>query len=379
MAGNGPSLIEAIEGKLSRLSTQALDISFNELLDMASAGELNISPDYQRLFRWSEGQRSRFIESLILQMPVPPIFVIEEEEGHYLLIDGLQRISSYLHFRSELCAPHLDPPVAKGEALHLVDCDIVQELNGRTFHDLPPSLQIRLKRAFIRVEVVRKGTDPHFKYHMFKRLNTGGEGLSPQQVRNCSIRLLSSAFPDFLITMSKVDSFTVCTEALTQNRMLEAMDQELVLRFFALKNDRERFKHGVDDFLTEYMEAVSDPELSVSFDYGREEAIFRKTFELLKKALGDKAFAFRNKSGTDLAAGFSTYHFEAITMGLQAVIDRLNSDEPEHIQRLEDELKKIKLDDDFTRITSGGGKNSPGLLKVRIEFVESWLSDAFSR
>lgn len=122
MLGSGPSLIEAIESKLSRVSTQALDISFNELLDMPTNGELNISPDYQRLFRWSEGQRSRFMESLILQMPVPPIFVIEEEEGRYLLIDGLQRISSYLHFRSALSAPHLDPPVEKGEALSLVDC-----------------------------------------------------------------------------------------------------------------------------------------------------------------------------------------------------------------------------------------------------------------
>lgn len=160
---------------------------------------------------------------------------------------------------------------------------------------------------------------------MFKRLNTGGEGLSDQQVRNCAIRLLSSRFPDFLIAMSKVDSFAACTEALTRNRVLEAMDQELVLRFFALKNRRERFKHGVDDFLTEYMEQVSDPNAPLDFAYENEEAVFRKTFELLKRALGDKAFAFRNKAGNALAAGFSTYHFEAITIGMQPVIDKLNS------------------------------------------------------
>lgn len=294
-----------------------------------------------------------------------------------LSFDGLQRIFSYLHFRACLDAKHLDPPVAKGEALRLVDCDIINELNGLSFAQLPASLQIRLKRAFIRVEVVKKGTDSHFKYHMFKRLNTGGEGLSDQQVRNCAIRLLSSRFPDFLISMSKVESFATCTEALTQNRVLEAMDQELVLRFFALRNNAAGFKHGIDDFLTEYMEGVADPEKPVQFDYLKEEAAFKKTFELLKRSLAEKAFAFRNRSGTQLASGFSVYHFEAITIGLQSVMDKLNPDDEQAVEKLKETLTAIKLDSDFAKMTTGGGKNSSGLLKTRIEFVERRLRDAF--
>lgn len=254
MTAEASPLIESIAATLRKASTTSLDLSFNELLDMSESGELNITPDYQRLFRWSEGQRSRFIESLLLEMPVPPIFVIEEGDGTYQLIDGLQRISSYLHMRGKLAAPHLDPPVAPGEFLTLSDCDIVPALNGTTFNDFPTALQIRLKRAFIRVEVVRKETDPRFKYHMFKRLNTGGELLSAQQLRNCTIRLLDSVFPDFLIRMSEVDDFKECTSGMTPARRLSAFDQELVLRFFALKNRRARFKHEVTDFLTEYME-----------------------------------------------------------------------------------------------------------------------------
>ena len=268
MANNpGGKLIEAISNALPRASTHALDISFNELLDMYKNKELNITPDFQRLFRWSPGQRSRFIESLILEMPVPPIFMIEEDEGRYILIDGLQRMSSYFHFRGELEAQHLDPPVKLGEKLELVDCDIVKELNGLTFDNLDVGLQIRLKRAFIRVEIVRKGSDPHFKYHMFKRLNTGGELLSEQQVRNSTIRMLSSQFPDFIIAMSKIEPFLDCTEYLTQERLITGFDQELVLRFFALKNRRDRFKHEVSDFLTEYMENIADQKISESFDY----------------------------------------------------------------------------------------------------------------
>jgi hypothetical protein len=269
-------LISDIATVVKSASTQSLDISFNELLDMHETGELNITPDYQRLFRWTEGQRSRFIESLVLEMPVPPIFVIEEgEEGTYQLIDGLQRISSYLHLRGKLSAEHLDPPIAAGDMLTLSDCDIITKLNGLTFDDLPSALQVRLKRAFIRVEVVRKGADPRFKYHMFKRLNTGGDNLSEQQIRNCTIRMLDSRFPDFIIDMSKNGDFAICTSGLTQDRSLSAFDQELVLRFFALKNRREKFKHEVADFLTEYMEDVVDAEKLEKFNYGFEESIFK--------------------------------------------------------------------------------------------------------
>ena len=377
MSGSSARLIEEVAGTLKRASTQALDLSFNELLDMAEAGELNITPDYQRLFRWTEGQRSRLIESLILEMPVPPIFVIEEEEGRYQLIDGLQRISSYLHLRGALDAPHLDRPVQKGDKLKLVDCDIVHALNDLTFDDLPTSMQIRLKRAFIRVEVVRRGADPHFKYHMFKRLNTGGEGLSEQQIRNCTIRMLSTEFPDFIINMSGVDDFQVCTSALTEARLLSGIDQELVLRFFALKNRLDKFKHEVSDFLTEYMEDVADPSRAHSFDFAGEEANFRKTFAVLKASLGDKSFAFRNKSGTDLASGFSVYHFEAITVALQSVIDKLDPTDHAVMAAIADCLKSIKLDSEFVRQTTGGGKNSPGPLNDRINFVRQRLIHAF--
>src|SRR6266704_2901469 len=129
-------LIKAVDLQLKNVHTQSLDISFNELTDMVEHGELDIRPDYQRLFQWTEGARSRFIESLLLEMPVPPIYVVEEEDNKYLLIDGLQRISSYLHLRGKLNAPQLDPPVVEGQKLRLTDCDIVRELNDKTFDDL---------------------------------------------------------------------------------------------------------------------------------------------------------------------------------------------------------------------------------------------------
>jgi hypothetical protein len=370
-------LIEAIETKLSSVHTQSLDLSFNELTDMHRTGELDIRPDYQRLFQWTEGAQSRFIESLLLEMPVPPIYVVEEDAGRYLLIDGLQRISSYLHLRGELNASHLEPAVALGDKLTLSDCDIVPELNGRTFDELPTALQIRLKRAFVRVEVVRKGSDARFKYHMFKRLNTGGQVLTPQQLRNCTIRLLDPTFNDFIITLSQDEAFRVCTQTITTERKLGAFDQELVLRFFALKNWRVSFKHDVSDFLTEYMERVSDPEPArrLSFDYSEEEKIFRKTFGVLASALGPDSFAYANPARTVLVRGFSVYHFEAFSVGIQGVLPVLNRDDKDAMQALGIKLRSIKMEEQFIGITTGGGKNSPGPLKERIEAVEKKLGD----
>ena len=168
------NLIQNVDNQIIQIRTKSLDVSFNELYDMYLDGELAISPDYQRLFRWDEEKQSRFIESLILEMPVPPIFVIETEDGVYELIDGLQRISSYLHFRGEKLGDE------RREPLRLDGCDIVKDLNGMTFESIPKALQIKIKikRSFVRMEVIKKESEKSLKYHMFKRLNTGGELLS---------------------------------------------------------------------------------------------------------------------------------------------------------------------------------------------------------
>jgi len=92
------ALITAADEQVAKVRTQGKDYSFNELLSMHEEEELLINPEFQRLFRWTEEKESRFIESLILELPLPPIFVIEDDGGKYELIDGLQRISSYFHY-----------------------------------------------------------------------------------------------------------------------------------------------------------------------------------------------------------------------------------------------------------------------------------------
>lgn len=366
-------LILALESKVEKVHTQSLDLSFNELLDMHADGELDINPDYQRLFRWSQGAQSRFIESLLLEMPVPPIYVVEDDNGKYQLIDGLQRFSSYLHLRGKLDAPHLIEPISKGDNLVLQECDIVDDLNGLTYDALPTALKIRLKRAFVRVEVVRKGSDNKFRYHMFKRLNTGGEALTSQQLRNCTIRMLDSTFIDFIIKLSKKKDFEICTKRISEQQKLGAFDQELVLRYFALKNYKHKFVHDVSDFLTEYMEKVSDPESDVDFDYAAEEAGFDTIFSLLQQTLGDRSFGRSGKTG--IQSNFAVYHFEAICTGLQPYLQKIDLGDGQQLAAINDKLMEIKCDEEFIAQTTGGGKNSPGQLTNRIRIVVEKLAE----
>lgn len=365
-------IISDLEGQIEKVHTQSLDLSFNELLDMHENGELDISPDYQRLFRWTEGTRSRFIESLLLEMPVPPIYVVETDSGVYQLIDGLQRFSSYLHLRGELNAEHMG--INKGDYLTLVDCDIVTALNGLSFEHMPTTLKIKLKRSFVRVEIVRKGSDNKFKYHMFKRLNTGGEELTAQQIRNCTIRMLDPRFNDYIIELSRNENYVKCIDNISEEQALGAFDIELVLRYFTFKNNRSNFKHDIADFMTEYMEDVSSGK--TAFDYEKNKLNFEKVFLLLNKCHSDKIFGRLGKDH-NLQSNFSVYHFESITLGIQNVLEKIDPDNEEDITKLRDAILVLKNDDTFSKETRGGGKNSPGLLRKRIEICEAILGEAF--
>ncbi len=123
---------------------------------------------------------------------------------------------------------------------------------------------------------------------MFKRLNSGGEPLSAQESRNCSVRLLGARFNDFIIHLANDENFRACTEDLTDEVRGRMMGVELVLRFFAFKNNLSEYVHDIEPFLTRYMERVSDETGAdrLGFDYSAEEAEFKSVFSILATTLG---------------------------------------------------------------------------------------------
>ena len=372
-------LLTIIDDKIEQVRTKSLDLSFNEIVDMYRDGEFEISPAYQRLFRWSEEKQSQFIESLILEMPIPPIYVIEKDEGQYELIDGLQRISTYLHFRGELANPNNHSTDEMEEEnvrfLTLTGCDIVKELNGLTYEKLPKTLQIRLKRSFVRVEVIRKGSDPRLRYYMFKRLNTGGELLSEQEIRNCTIRLLDDTFNDFIIRLSSNKHFQNTISHLNEEKIEKKEDQEYVLKYFAYKLDRENYKKNISSFLTTFMEKVSDEshEEHIKFDYEKERKEFEKTFGILDLSLGEYAFDKLRKG--KYISGITSTHFDAFTMGIQSYLNIIDTEDKQLMEQLGEVFKAIKLDQAFLDNASGGGKNTKNYLSKRIEVVQKRVGD----
>lgn len=336
------NLIENIDNQIIQIRTKSLDVSFNELYDMYRDGELAIAPDYQRLFRWDEEKQSRFIESLILEMPVPPIFVIESDEGVYELIDGLQRISSYLHFRGEeLGLKDRNPLILKG-------CDIVKELNGLTYDNLPKTLQIKIKRSFVRMEVIKKESENSLKYHMFKRLNTGGELLSDQEIRNCTIRLLNSEALTFIEDCSQNEDFKNVISKIDEEKISKKFDQELILRFFAVKNNLEQFRFPVSEYLTDYLEKITSKE--IYFDYLSEKQTFERTFKIINESMGDSAFSSITKA-KNIKNDFVTYLFDGISIAIAHLQDKI--DDTQNNNDISDIIYDIKIGNELQNYKTG--------------------------
>ena len=124
---------------------------------------------------------SRIVESILLELPIPQIFVIENASGIIELIDGLQRVSSVIQF--------IEPKALELEPLRLFGCDLITDLNGKFFEDLSLMLKLRIKRSSVRTVVIKRQSSSFLRYEMFKRLNTGGSGLMPQEIRNCTARI----------------------------------------------------------------------------------------------------------------------------------------------------------------------------------------------
>jgi hypothetical protein len=351
-----------IDKKIGEVRTEALDLSFGEIANLHASKELIIHPAYQRLFRWSTQQKSRLIESILLELPVPQIFVIENADGVYELIDGLQRISTVLQF--------FDSSKIELEPLFLNGCDIIDALNGKRFDDLPLSLRLRIKRSTLRTIVIKRQSKSFLRYEMFKRLNTGGSILAPQEIRNCSSRMLGAhgaEFYSFLQELSEYPSFKATTNTLSESDLEQKGNEELVLRFFAAKNYQDNYRGNIRDWLDDYMEAILLER--VTFDTTRERSEFQDTFDLIQKNLGETAFVkFR---GTTPIGGLAPAYYEAVAIGSYLKREVLRSNG----SGVKDRLVALVQTADFRAVTGPGANNKTKLMR-RIELVSTHIDQA---
>lgn len=354
------SLEQRIEEVIGAVRLDTLDISLGEFLSLYREKEFIIQPDFQRYFRWDDEQRSRLIESIVLELPIPQIFVIENESGVLELIDGLQRISSVAQF--------IEPALLNLPQLTLVGCDLVRELNGLTFEDLSTVLRLRIKRSSVRTVVIKRQSTPMLKYAMFKRLNTGGTDLSDQEIRNCTSRMAGvdgSTFYEFLRELSQDESFKNTTESLPESVRDQRGDEELVLRFFALKDGSALFKGSVRAWLDDFMEEVIFARRT--FDFGQESLDFKRLFSFLSEVMGDTAFV--RYRGTKAMGALAPAHFEAVTLGTWQTLDKIESLDPLVVRnRLIDTVQSVNF-----KANVGPGSNSLTKFRGRIEEIRNAL------
>jgi hypothetical protein len=205
--------------------------------------QIKLNPEFQRRDRWDDKRQSRLIESLIMNVPVPPVFLGEDEYGHYVVLDGRQRLTAISIFLNN--------------DLRLKGLEVWDELNGLTYQDLiKRDLDKYLTRRFVQAIAVLKESSAIVKYDVFDRLNTGGVRANNMEIRNALNR---GGFTDALHSLSRIPVFcslwgipTNKLEAEQNYYYQQMIDLELVLRFFALSDTSEmsmRFK----DYLTEFM------------------------------------------------------------------------------------------------------------------------------
>jgi hypothetical protein len=175
------------EDAQSALVLQASDLSLQTITQMVQAGAIEVSPQYQRRDRWKVTAQAQLIESFLINVPVPPVYLAEDDFGTYSVIDGKQRITAIANFLSGKFA--------------LTGLSKFQELNGLTFGELPPQLRNALSiRPYLRVVTLLRQTDEDLKYEVFTRLNTSGEPLLPQEIRNAVFR---GRFNELLFSLSQ--------------------------------------------------------------------------------------------------------------------------------------------------------------------------------
>jgi len=288
-----------------KLVTQQYDLSINTLLEQWNDGTLHI-PEIQRQYVWDNGKASRLIESLMLNIPIPVVYFAETEDVSYEVIDGHQRINSIVRYINN--------------EFGLTGIKVMYDYGKLRFHQLPQFEQRKIKTRIIRAIIISSESDPEMKFEVFERLNTGSIALNAQEIRNSTHRGLMNAEIKELTTLPTF-RFLIGTEQ-PRRRMV---DNELILRFFALYNGFHSYKAPLSIFLNSYL----DESNKYSQDKINElRQKFIVTTGLLAEIFGANAFRLTDKDGslTDKSlnralAEAQLVSFSLITSSQEAVIN----------------------------------------------------------
>lgn len=261
--------VETLSAK--RVSSQPSDPPIGTLVERVIEGDIDLRPMFQRGYVWDRSKATRLIESALLRIPLPVIYLAEESDGRCSVIDGQQRLTSLHAF--------ITGKFPNGEEFKLSKMACFDEYNGRKFADLPHQIKRAIKDYPIRVITFSNDSDPELKFNVFERLNTGSVALNDQELRNCLYRGKYNELLKDLATDSEFKMLLGLKDA--EKRMT---DVELVLRFAAFYHQTYlKYKSPIKTFLNEDMRNYQD---IGEADAKELREAFKNAVQLIKSLLG---------------------------------------------------------------------------------------------
>ena len=259
------------------ISMEKVDRSLSEFKRWHDDGELIIDPEWQRNFVWNRKQSSKLIESFLLKIPVPVVYLAQKEDGRYEVIDGLQRLKSVFDYFDNRFA--------------LTGLDIMGEQNRCYFKELPSELQRTLRNSPLRSFELSSNSSSDIHFVVFERLNSGGTKLNEMEIRNCIYR---GSLNDLIKKLADDSDFKKCVNTKALDRRMH--DRGLVLRFLAFyEKTHLKCTSGLKRFLNEFLDTYKNPQTQKLTEYER---VFQKCMKASVTVFGDKGFRLKSNRGS---------------------------------------------------------------------------------
>lgn len=327
---------EQIRSLRKEIDYNTRDYTIDFLIQQFRNDEFYIPDEYQRQYIWNEEDKNRFIESILLGLPIPLMFFSDTEDGRCEIIDGAQRTQAMEEFMS-------------GD-LVLGGLKKLTSLNGFSYEDVPAYFRKKYDKTNMRIIVLSDDTTLEIRQEIFNRINTTGREANASEIRRGSFR---GPFMDFLMECTKDPVFKeVCPISETMSKRYEQL--ELVIRFFAFLNRYEQFTHRVDTFLDKYIEDVKD-----SFEKDKMKEEFDRTMKFVKNYF---PYGFAKSAN---AKSTPRVRFEAIAVGVALALRENPELQPTSMKWLDSKEFKIH--------TTTHASNSPARVSGRILYVKKML------
>lgn len=315
------SLLKEIEEVRKEIKTDNFSMAIRELVQVYRDGDLELFPSYQRLFRWDDDQKSRFIESLLMGMPTPPIFIAQTKGSKWTIVDGLQRICTVLQTMGLLRKSKGDETLLA--PLNFTHTEKLPSIEGLDWNTLDPDAQRIIKMSKLDLKIILVEDNVQAQYELFKRLNTGAVVLESQEIRNCLIIMIDEEFYNHIEAIKVFPAFAN-TINITETKTVLEFPMELILRYFISKNPKVDFtKYNIsNELLADFIDKETIKILNdEDFRIEEEIVLFKRVFELLNDVLGEKAFKKFSTTKGDFEGAFLQTSYEAILPGLSKNIE----------------------------------------------------------